>query len=147
MIPIDIASTRFSEGFNCAQSIFSSYATQFGLPVETSYKIAAPFGGGIGRLGEVCGAVTGAVMVLGLCFGNSNPTDMVAKENSYQIASKFVKLFQDKNKTILCRELIDCDISTPEGLAYARKQKIFSTQCPVYIQDAVEILNGLLKTT
>jgi C_GCAxxG_C_C family probable redox protein len=144
---IETASTRFNEGYNCAQSVLSSFSIQLGLPFETSCRIAAPFGGGIGRLGEVCGAVTGAMLVLGLQFGNTSPADNKAKEKSYRVASKFAELFRNRHKTILCRELIGCDINTPEGLASAREQKIFTVQCPAYVRDAVEILNDLLTET
>lgn len=140
--PIKTAQDRFSQNFNCAQAVFSAYAPKFGIQEETALKLASPFGGGVARQGNVCGAVTGALMVLGLQKGNATPA---TKDETYRMAEKFVKRFQERHGTVLCRELIGYDVSTPEGLQSAREQKVFSSTCPVFVKDAAELVSEFME--
>jgi C_GCAxxG_C_C family probable redox protein len=137
--PIQSASDRFAQGFNCSQAVFAAFASRFGLSDETALKLSSPFGGGIARRGEVCGALTGALMVLGLQHGNFDPQ---RKENTYQIAEKFVREFKVRHGAILCRELLGCDISTPAGMQAAREQHLFTTICPALVEETVKSLVG-----
>jgi C_GCAxxG_C_C family probable redox protein len=98
----------------------------------------------MGRMAETCGAVTGAVMVLGLKHGTATPEDRQAREATYVLVRRFAHQFQARNGSLLCRELLDCDISSPEGYEWARGQKLFATLCPKLVRDAAEILEGLL---
>jgi len=136
--PIKTAQNRFAEGFNCSQAVFSAYASKFGIEDETALKLASPFGGGVARQGNVCGAVIGALMVLGLQRGNAT---LETKDKTYFIAEKFVKRFQEQHGTILCRELIGHDVSTTEGLKNAREQKVFTSACPAFVKDAAELVS------
>ena len=140
--PAEIAVTVFSQNFNCSQSVFSAFAARFGLDRETALKLASPFGGGVARRGEVCGAVTGALLALGLARGAELPA---GKEEIYRLSQVFMRLFEEKHKTVLCRDLIACDLSTPAGYQYATEKRVFTTICPVLVQDAVEIVQKLLK--
>ena len=88
--PTDIAVARFQEGYACSQSVLSAYAPLFDLDPELALRIAAPFGGGMGCMGEVCGAVTGAFMVLGLKVGNTLAQDKASKEASYDLARELI---------------------------------------------------------
>ncbi len=117
--PIQSAIDRFARGFNCSQSVFSSFASPLGISDELALKLASPLGAGIARQGQVCGALTGALMVLGLQHGGVNPED---KEKTYQIAEEFVRKFKERHGSILCRELLGLDISTPAGMQAAREQ-------------------------
>ena len=135
--PIQTANDRFAQGFNCSQAIFSAFASRLGLSDEAALKISSPFGAGIARQGQVCGALTGALMVLGLQQGNVNPEN---KEKTYQIAEEFVCKFKERHGTILCRELIGYDISTPAGLETAREEHLFTTVCPVLVKEAAKSL-------
>lgn len=131
----------FNEGFNCSQSVFTSYAEEFGLETETALKIASPFGGGMGRMGEVCGAVSGALMVIGLKHGNIDPKDKTAKEEVYEKVYALISSFESRNGTILCRELIDCDMrDDPTALQNARERGVFKERCPIFVQDSLELL-------
>ena len=132
--PAEIAGTVFSQNFNCSQSVFSAFATQFGLDTETALKLASPFGGGVARRGEICGAVTGALLALGLARGAKAPA---GKEEIYRLSQEFMRLFEEKHGTLLCRDLIACDLSTPTGLQAAREKRVFTTIFPVLVQDAV----------
>lgn len=136
---IEIAVSRFAEGFNCSQAVFSSYAE--GMD-EEALKIASGFGGGMGRMAETCGAVTGAMMVLGLRFGGATP-DREAKERVYARVREFADRFKARNGSLDCRDLLGCDISTPDG--YEMAKNLFTTTCPKYVRDACEILEGMTK--
>jgi C_GCAxxG_C_C family probable redox protein len=140
--PAEIAVTVFSQNFNCSQSVFSAFAARFGLDRETALKLASPFGGGVARRGEVCGAVTGALLALGLARGAELPA---GKEEIYRLSQVFMRLFEEKHNTVLCRDLIACDLSTPAGYQYATEKRVFTTICPVLVQDAVEIVQKLLE--
>jgi len=142
---VEQAVACFEEGFNCSQSVCSAYAEQFGLDRETALKVAAGFGAGMGRLAGTCGAVTGAVMILGLKYGAVDAKDKEAKEKTYARVREFAKRFTDRHGSILCKELLDCDISTPEGLNYAKEQKLFATRCAQLVKDAAEILAEMVK--
>ncbi|MBW2172825.1 MAG: C_GCAxxG_C_C family protein [Deltaproteobacteria bacterium] len=145
MTRVEHALSMFKEGFVCSQALLAAYGEQFGLKRETALKVAAAFGGGLCRMGETCGAVTGALMVIGLKYGNVKAKDKKAREKTYELAREFVRGFEDRNGTINCKRLLDCDISTPEGLSTAREKKLFQTVCPKYVQDAAEIVEQILK--
>jgi C_GCAxxG_C_C family probable redox protein len=107
-------------------------------------KVSGAFAGGMGRMGETCGAVTGAFMVIGLKYGNTRAKDRRRKEKAYNLVREFVDEFKSRNKSILCRELLDCDISTPEGAKIARERELFTTLCPKLVRDAAEIIEDML---
>jgi C_GCAxxG_C_C family probable redox protein len=142
--PAETAVAIFSQNFNCSQAVFSAFASQFGLEKETALKLASPFGGGMARRGEVCGAVTGALMALGLARGADKPAD---KEKIYQLSKEFTHIFEGKHGTLLCRDLLASDISTPDGWQKAKEAGKFTTTCPVLVRDAVEIVQRFLETT
>ena len=98
----------------------------------------------MGSLGNTCGAVTGAFMVLGLKYGNTKVSELRKKEKAYEVAKEFVNRFKSRNGTIMCRELLNCDISTPEGRNKAIQENIFIEVCPKFVQDSAEILEELL---
>ena len=100
------AKALFYEGYNCSQAVLCAFEDVTGLDRETSARIASSFGGGMGRLREVCGAVSGAVMALGICRGYSDPSDRGAKETHYRRIQEFAEQFREKNGSIICRELL-----------------------------------------
>lgn len=134
----------FSEGFNCAQAVFSTYAPGLGLDKEQALKIASGFGGGMARMGEVCGAVTGAFMVIGLKFGFLKAEENGAKEKTYDLINEFSGKFKELHGTIICRDLVGCDISNPEGRKKAADQGLFDELCPKLVYDAASILEEIL---
>ncbi|ADQ45646.1 C_GCAxxG_C_C family protein [Caldicellulosiruptor kronotskyensis 2002] len=140
----ELAKEKFLSGFTCSQAVFSTYSTELGLDEKNAAKIACPFGGGLGSLGHVCGAVTGALMLIGLKYGSSEPKDKESKANAYSKVREFVKKFEERNKTIICKELLDCDISTPEGRKYAEENGLFKKVCPKFVKDAAEIIEEML---
>ena len=141
--PAETAGIVFSQSFNCSQAVFTAFAPQLGLDKDTALKLASPFGGGVARRGEVCGAVTGALMALGLARGADKPA---GKEEIYRLSQEFMRRFEEKHHTIKCRELIDCDLSTPAGYQAATEKRVFTSICPGLVGDAVEIVQALLET-
>jgi len=141
---VERAASLFNEGFNCSQSVLLSFAFDFGVDRNAALKMAAGFGGGMGRTGHRCGAVTGAYMVLGLKYGATTGQDKAAKELTYQKVREFNEKFTALNKTVTCKKLLNCDISTPEGFEEAKQKGLLTTLCPKYVKDAVEILEGMM---
>jgi C_GCAxxG_C_C family probable redox protein len=140
----NLALARFEKGFSCSQSVFSAFAPTFGLDHEVALKVAGAFGGGMGRMGETCGAVTGALMVIGLKYGHTVAEDKRAKEQVYELASEFAARFRARNEgRIMCRELLGCAIDTPEGLYAAREKGLFKVLCPKYVGDAAALVEEL----
>ncbi|MBC7265274.1 MAG: C_GCAxxG_C_C family protein [Chloroflexi bacterium] len=146
MTEVERALACFNEGFSCAQAVLSTYAPRFGLDREMALRIAGAFGGGMGRLGEVCGAVTGAFMLIGLKYGKIRAEDDQARETAYAWVREFADRFESRNGSIRCKELLGYDISTPEGLALAREREVFTTVCPKLVRDAAEIIGQMLAT-
>jgi C_GCAxxG_C_C family probable redox protein len=137
------AETLHLQGFNCSQAVFSTLAEPLGFDPSLALKIASPFGGGIGRTGETCGAVSGALMALGLQSGFDQP-DPQAKDRVYALAREFMRRFQERYGAVACKALIGVDLSTPEGLQKAREQDVFKIKCSQFIAGAVEIAEQML---
>lgn len=137
------AVSLFKEGgLSCSQAMLSVYGQYFGLDKETSIKLASGFGGGMGRMAETCGAVTGAFMVLGLTCRIGDPE---AKDKVYIQVEKFTKEFKSRNGSISCKELLGHDMSTTEGMKTIKEKKLIPTVCPKFIQDAAEITETILS--
>lgn len=134
---------EFKSGLNCSQAVLGHYAEEHGLPLELAMRVASGFGGGMGRTGGVCGAVSGAIMAIGLMAATDNPRDSVAKSHIYGLVRSFLEEFRARHGSTQCRELLGCDISTPEGYEQAASQGLFQQKCPHYVQDAVEILDDM----
>lgn len=143
MTNLDHALDLFSKQFNCAQAILGAYGPAEGLDEKHCMRIAGPFGGGIARLGETCGVVTGALMVLGLRYGADVAANPAAKAALYDRARDFVARFKARNQSLVCRDLLGFDISTPEGWQQAQQRKTHVTVCPKFIRDAAEILDAM----
>ena len=143
MTKIEEAVAYFKAGFSCSQAIMAAYGPTVGLDRDAAIKIASGFGGGMGRMSETCGAVTGAFMVLGLKYGAAS-TDRQAKETVYALVREFAARFKECHGSLLCRDLLGCDLSTPEGLALSQEKKLSLTVCPPYVETAATILEEML---
>ena len=140
--PADRAEEFFNQKYNCAQSVLMTFASQGNLDQEMAAHLAACFGAGMARRGEVCGAVTGALMVLGITQAKPKPED---KEGNYQLAQEFMHYFENRHGTLLCRHLIGCDLTTPEGRQQAEESGVTRTICPALVRDASAILEYMLS--
>jgi C_GCAxxG_C_C family probable redox protein len=132
-------------GCNCAQAVLCAFARDLGLEERAALRIATGFGGGMGRTGSTCGAVTGAYMVLGLARGMNDPEEKIRKDATYTLVREFADRFRKKHGALGCRELLGVDIGTAEGLKLAHEGDLFSTRCNTLIHDAVLVLQGVLK--
>jgi C_GCAxxG_C_C family probable redox protein len=142
-----IADQYHERGYGCAQAVLASYAQDFGLTEETALRISTGFGSGMGRMCEVCGALTGAFMVIGLKYGKvvtdgtKYGTDT---ETTYRLVADLAKKFEAVNGTIYCRNLIGYDLSNPEERAKVVELGLFKTTCKKCILDCVELLEQVI---
>jgi C_GCAxxG_C_C family probable redox protein len=143
MSRVDDAVQCFCRGAACSQAIVAHYGPAVGLPAEQGMKLASGFAGGM-RLAQTCGAVTGAFMVLGLKHAGPDCDQRDGRENVYAAIREFAARFQGRNHTVVCKDLLGCDISTPEGAQRATQEGLFRTICPKLVQDAAEILEEML---
>jgi C_GCAxxG_C_C family probable redox protein len=144
MHPNEKATQLFAAGYSCSQAVLASRAEQFGLETETALKLSAAFGGGLGRQGEICGAASGALMVIGLEDGYTKPEDKEAKEHTYELTRRFTAEFIKRTGALHCSDLLGCQIGTPEGMQQAREQELFTTICPKLVTAASQILSEML---
>ncbi|MFW6235784.1 MAG: C-GCAxxG-C-C family protein [Desulfovibrionales bacterium] len=142
--PAKRAEHFFENGHNCSQSVLMAFAPRFGLDEEPACRLASGFGVGLST-GETCGAVSGAVMVLGLAFGGGGPGGIEAKRRTYRLTREFMTRFQACHGTVRCRDLLGCDPSTPEGGARAGEKFLFDTICAPLVTDVVAILEKMIS--
>ena len=140
------AVAAFRRGLSCSQAIFSVYAKRFGIDPETAEKISSAFGAGVARTGEICGVVSGALMVIGLTQRPEDIHDASSREKVYAKARRFIDEFTARNESVHCTELIGYDLSDPKQFAEAREKKVFATRCSKLVRDAGEILEEILTS-
>lgn len=138
---INDAVACFNDGFNCSQAIFSTYCEEFGLDKKTALQIACGLGGGMGGMQGTCGAVSGAYLLIGLKYGYFLKENKAAKGEIYALIRKFAALFEDRNKTTNCRELLGVDFVKDDKQITMERIKIV---CPKVIRDAAEIVEQML---
>ena len=138
------ASEQFAAGYRCAEAILTVYCERVGLTRDQAMKIGCAFGGGMGSLGDVCGAVTAAIVILGLKHGRTDKNDSASRAKTDARVRTFLEKFQAKHKCLRCNELIGYDRSTPEGHDIAAAAGVFKNLCPGFVKDAALILEELL---
>lgn len=136
----DNAVSLFKTECNCAQAVLLAFAESLSIEKSFAKQISAPFGGGMGRTGTVCGAISGALMVLGLKYGNK-----LSKEDIYLQTSNFIKSFKNEHKYTDCNRLTGFDMSNPVQREEALKQKVSDRLCAEFIKNSVLILEKLLS--
>ena len=143
----DIAKQNFLNGYNCSQSVLLAFCEDFGLEKETALKISEPFGGGMGRMREVCGTVTGMFMVLGLAMGNSDAKDGSTKKNVYKSVQELAEKFKQDNGSIICRELLGLQKANKESYVPSERTTEYYKKrpCPELCKYAADILEEYLK--
>ncbi len=132
-------------GYNCAQAVFCAFCDVTGLDINTAARLSSSFGGGIGRLREVCGTVSGALMALGYIQGYSNPLDRKAKVAHYCLVQKYARLFSEQNGSIVCHELLK-NVQVTEGSVPEERTPEFYARRPCLrlAGEAASILDQLL---
>jgi C_GCAxxG_C_C family probable redox protein len=141
---VERAVALFREGFSCSQAVFAAFSGEFGLDLPTSLKLSQPLGGCMAHLGEACGAVTGAFLLIGLKHGRTKADDLAARDKTYDLMHRFVDKFKGLHGSILCRCLLGLDLGTEDGMKQARDKNLFQTVCVKYVQHAAEIVEDLL---
>ncbi len=139
----DRAIELFDNNFNCSQAVFTVFATEYGISEEMALKLATSFGGGA-RSGEMCGAVSGALMVLGLRYGHFIAENNEQKQKAYSLGQEFVRRFNEINNSIVCRDLLGYDLSKEEEFEIIASKGLFKTICPNMVRDAVNILEQMI---
>lgn len=142
MNSISKVSRLFRDGCACSQAILVTYAPRLGLSRETAMKISAGFAGGM-RMGGTCGAVTGALMVLGLRHASEKCDTAAGRADVYARVVEFTKRFRQRNGSVICSELLGCDIGTPDGMKQAQEQGLFRTTCVKMVESAAGILEEM----
>ena len=140
----DLAGSYFREGFSCSQSVLAAFAPDLGLEPDAALRVSAAFGGGMGRTGRTCGAVTGALMVLGLKYGAIRGDDKATKERTYDLAREFLARFEAHYGATACSELLGADISNPQDYQMLREQGLFTSVCPKMVAAAAEIVEQMI---
>ena len=136
------AKSRFEQDFSCSQSVFSTLAPEMGISEESALKIASAFGGGMMRHGEVCGAVTGALMALGLKYGATTPDN----EGKIREASQeLMRRFKETNGSLRCKELLGYHLIIPEEREKAKESGVFSSLCPLLVQNTTELAEEIMS--
>ncbi len=138
------AKAYFDQHYNCAQSAFAPFAETLGMDLDLALKIATPFGGGMGHAGQVCGAVSGALMVIGLARGITE-YDQAKKYACYDLAKQFQARFREAHGSLTCPGLLGYDIGDPQELAHVREENLFHSLCPQLVGDAARIVGALLN--
>ena len=137
-----LAADTMLGGFNCAQSVFTAFSEDYGLPREMALKVAGGLGGGL-RAGGICGAALGATMVIGLKHGQTVPGDLTQKALCAQETADFLKTFRESHGSCFCNDILGVDMSTEEGRAEAKAKNFHNTVCIDVVKRAVEILEDM----
>lgn len=133
----------FGRKFHCSQAVLAAYAEECGLSEQLALKLGACFGSGM-RKGEVCGACTGALMVLGAMYGQYDKANPQSRELANQVNDKMMNRFAERCGSYICNELLGCDIRTMDGVNYAVEHKLFTEFCPKMVAAAVDVLEGII---
>ena len=140
------AKQLFMEGYNCSQAVLGAFCEECGMDFETAMKLSSSFGGGMGRLREVCGAVSGMFMVAGLIYGYDDPNGQEEKKQHYERIQELAKAFQEENGSIICRELLGLTEKKSEPMPEQRTEKYYKKRpCPEMVKMAAEIMEQYIK--
>lgn len=144
MTHIEKAKDLFGRKFHCSQAVFAAFAEESGITEKQALKIGACLGSGM-RKGEVCGACTGALLALGLRFGQADEEDIESRLKTNEVTDRFLAEFKKENGSYMCKELLGCDLSTQEGIAMAVEKKLFTEFCPKMVESATKIAEDILE--
>jgi C_GCAxxG_C_C family probable redox protein len=141
----EVAAEKFLSGYNCAQAILYAFGPDLGLDAETAQKVATGLGAGMGRRGEVCGAVTGGILALGLKYGRGGQQDRSATEETYRKTEELMAGFERRHRSCSCRVLLEgCDLRTAEGQQHFKEYDLLHKTCLRCVETVAELLAGML---
>lgn len=137
----------FKQGYNCSQSLVAAFYEDCGMDLETALKISSSFGGGMGRLREVCGAVSGMFMVAGIIYGYSDPKDILSKTEHYKRIQELAEQFKEKNCSLICRDLLGLSTQSESYIPEKRTDEYYKKRpCAEIVGDAAEIIDEFMKS-
>jgi C_GCAxxG_C_C family probable redox protein len=141
----DIAVEKFRAGYNCAQAVLYSFCDDLDFDKGTALRLACGLGAGMGRKQEVCGAITGGIITLGLKHGRVEGQDRICTEETYRKVRELMSQFESKHGSCICRTLLKgCNLDTPDGQRYFKENDLLNQTCKVCVKTAVEILEEIL---
>ena len=142
-----IAKDLFKEGYNCSQAVLLAFAEECGLDEKTAAAVASSFGGGMGRLREVCGTVSGMFLAAGILYGYTEPKDYEGKKEHYARIQELAHTFKEKNGSIICRELLGLKDASLSPVPEKRTDEYYKTRpCMELAGCAAGILSEYMKT-
>lgn len=142
---VEEAVKTFESGYTCAQSVFVTYADLFGIDRRTALKLTSPMGGGIGRMREVCGAVSSMALLAGLKEGNTDPANEEGKERIYLLTRQLAEKFRQRHGTIICRELLGIEGMEKSAKPSERTESYYAARpCSKLVRTAAEIIEEML---
>lgn len=131
----------FQQGYNCAQAVFAAFADVYGIDTQTALKLSCSFGGGLGRLREVCGTVSGMAMVASLENGNTDANNQKAKTENYELVRELAEEFQKRNGSIICKELLGLEKREQEAAPSERTNEYYQKRpCVQLVEEAAGII-------
>lgn len=137
----------FKQGYNCSQSVFGAFCEECGMDFETALKLSSSFGGGMGRLREVCGAVSGMFMVAGMKYGYTDPEDSISKAEHYKRIQELADQFKEKNGSLVCRDLLGLSVQSESYIPEKRTAEYYKKRpCAEIVGDAAEIIYEFIKS-
>lgn len=137
----------FKQGYNCSQSVFGAFCEECGMDFETALKLSSSFGGGMGRLREVCGAVSGMFMVAGMKYGYTDPEDSTSKAEHYKRIQELAEQFKEKNGSLVCRDLLGLSVQSESYIPEKRTAEYYKKRpCAEIVGDAAEIIYEFIKS-
>ena len=139
---IEKAAEFFGKGFNCAQSVVAVFCEKYNMNIDTALKLSGGMGGGF-RSGEICGAVSGAVIVIGLKYGQDSTGSATEKQECNKKTIEFIKRFKEQNKYIVCKEILGHNVAIKKEYEQALNKNLFKTTCVDMVKSAVAILEEL----
>ncbi len=140
----EIAAEIFIKGYNCAQSVFYAFCDELGFDKDTALKISCGFGGGMARKEEVCGAVTGGIMVIGLKYGRGENDDTSSMIKTYEMTRTLMERFAKRHGSFICRNLLNgCELGTPGGQKEYKEKELRKKICKPCVESAVQIIEEI----
>ena len=138
------AERLFRSGFSCSQAVLAAFGPDLGLDLDLALRIAQPFGGGLAQTGRMCGAASGASLVIGLKYGRTKPEDIQAKEKTYDLVRLFLAEFLEAHGELDCPNLLGYDLSVPDEMKSAEDEGLFETLCTNLVRSAAEVLSEII---
>ncbi len=145
MTRVKKAKAYFKRGYSCSQAVLAAFGSSVGLDRRTCLNVASGFGGGMGRTGHVCGAVSGALMVLGLKFGKAGRSAKESRTMANEKVREFIEIFEERHGTVDCAALLGVDLRAPDGHEQAVEKGVFESVCGPLVEEASLLLVEMLQ--